>query len=178
MNEYNPYPNIPNSEVNRNFATYSNPELAHVVGWAEHDDVDGAQEALKTLDFDNATRHIAAAEAAGNKAAREYFNEQRAALDALSAQFKGSETETSLERLASEVKQALAEQYNVSPEDFSLVTYEKDGETRNTVVCTRANGIDLGNPKRTMTMLGHGTGSWTLTRKTPIVIQSRSLLVV
>jgi hypothetical protein len=92
----------------------------------------------------------------GNEAGRAYVAEKQAELDRLKGQFGESaeqtsvhspETESSLEQWANDAKQTLAEKYNVSPEDFELMSYEKDGTTYNAVVYTAANGIDLGNPK-------------------------------
>lgn len=139
-------------------ATYiEDGSLARDMVHAEKPYRDGAGELKKLPGTEAAVAALGqvAAEKA-HEVGRAYVAEKQAELDRLRGQFgdasreiaEGSvETETSLERLASEVKQALAEKYNVSSEDFSLFTYEKDGETRKTVVYTGANGIDLGDPK-------------------------------
>lgn len=154
--EFNQPPSFPSKE--KEPVTYiENGALAEDVAYAEKPYRDGAVELKKLPGTEAAVVALGhTATEKGNEVGRQYVAEKQAELDRLRGQFgdasgetaEGSvETETSLERLASEVKQALAEKYKVSPEDFSLFTYEKDGETRNTVVYTGANGIDLGNPK-------------------------------
>ena len=73
---------------------------------------------------------------------------ERMGVPLLGEQDSTVETESPLEQWVNESKQALAEQYECSPEDFKHITYERDGEMYDAVVYAGPNGVDLGDGNR------------------------------
>lgn len=148
----------PSFPVEKEPETYiKNPSLAETIAYAEKPYRDGAVELKKLPGVEAAVTALGhTATEKGNEVGRAYVAEKQAELDVLKRQFgenieqthvRSPEIESSLEQWANDAKQTLAEKYNVSPEDFELLSYEKDGTEYNAVVYTAANGIDLGNPK-------------------------------
>lgn len=132
-------------------------ELAEDMAYAEKPYRDEAVELKKLSGTEAAVTALGqVATEKGNEVGRAYVAKKQAELDALRGQFDTVaeqevtvETDSSLEQWAFDVKQSLAEQYKVSPEDFDLFSYTDDkGNTVNTVAYTAPNGIDLGSPDK------------------------------
>lgn len=120
------------------------PDLANVVGYAEKDNTEASREAFRAGRFEEAAGLIALADAAGKYAAIAYLNDLNFQVGNKDA---AVETEKGLEQWAQEVALALSERYNISPNDFSLIKYELNGDRFAAVAHTAPNGIDMGDPQ-------------------------------
>lgn len=129
-----------------------NPDIAHYMGYGEKPEIEAGLEAVHAGRFSEVGGHFAAAEKAGLLAVQEYVIAGREGLDAVAVK-NGVETSDTpeLEQKVEAARQELAKkygEYGAKPEDFNLITYEKDGKTVHEVVYTAPNGLDLGDPKK------------------------------
>ncbi len=133
--------------------------LAWDMAHAAKPHIESAQLSMKQGNFAETAGHLVMAEVSSRQAAEGFIDEQQVKLDELRHQVgatdKGTESyekATNFETFETKVthtKEALAERYSVPAEDFNLVSYEtEDGETKQTVMYTGLQGIDLGNPKK------------------------------
>lgn len=86
---------------------------------------------------DEATAQASKAEQAGVEAGRSYIAGLTVNLEA--------GVQDKAETKVAAAKASMAEKFGVKEEDFSLISYEQDGKTINTVVYAAAIGIDLGD---------------------------------
>jgi len=140
-------------------------ELAHYMGYAGKEDTENGIEAEEAGRLSEATESFSRAEQAEKQGAQEYVDVKRTPAEAKRSQAEaelaelatistkyGVETSDSpeLERKVEAARRELAkkyEQYGAKPEDFNLVTYEKDGKTVYNIAYTATYGLDLGDPE-------------------------------
>ncbi len=138
-------------------ATYiQDRELALEVAYGEMPHIEAAQEAMEAGKFQETAGHLALAESSGITAGNNYIEAEQARVSSLREQIgiganpEAAETESTFETKVTATIAAMAERYKAKPEDFSLISFEReDGTKVNTVMYTAPQGLDLGEPTQT-----------------------------
>lgn len=161
-----------NPEINPNWIM--DHDLAEAMAYGEYDNRLLGLAAVRAGDYQKSMEHFDEADLASGVAGQAYIEELRQGLDdeAVRINFLQAELssktnlpkesllspEAELERKVEAAKKALFERYEkygAKPEDFSLVSYEREDpetgakSTVNVVMHAALSGLDLGNPAKT-----------------------------
>lgn len=152
MNQAQP----PQTNIEQPITSIRDEDLALEVAFGEEPHIEVAQEVMESGKFHEVAGSLATAEASGITVAKSYVKAEQPCVDDLREQIgtgiqpETVETETTFEAKVTATITAMAEHYKVKPEDFGLISFEReDGTKASTIMYTAVQGLDLGDPSKT-----------------------------